>query len=191
VRLFVAINIPDAVRQVINDAAAELRARPYPVKWVAPELLHLTVKFLGEVDPARLDDLGAALLEVGRAAKPFVLPIRGAGVFPTPRNPRVFWVGCEPVPALELIQDDVERRMQGLGFALDRRPFRPHLTIGRVKRQASRSAFRSLDGLLQAVDLEAAPFVDSLELMESRLSPGGPSYQPRIVAPLGANRGVE
>ena len=131
---------------------------------------------------ARRED---ALREVAGSAKPFVLPLEGAGAFPTPRDPRVVWVGCEPVPALELLQHALEGKMQQLGFPLEGRPFRPHLTAGRVKRDAQRSAFRELESDLESVDLSAAPLMESLDLVESKLGPRRPSYHTRIAARLG------
>ena len=184
-RLFVALNFPSEIRDAIAKAVAPLRAAPYPVRWVDPDLIHLTVKFLGDVAPERVPVIEDALREVAGAAKPFVLPLEGAGAFPTPRDPRVVWVGCEPVPALELLQHALEGKMQQLGFPLEGRPFRPHLTAGRVKRDAQRSAFRELESDLESVDLSAVPLMESLDLVESKLGPRGPSYHTRIAARLG------
>lgn len=184
-RLFVALNFPRETREAIGHAVAPLRAAPYPVRWVDADLIHLTVKFLGDVAHDRLPVIESALSEVAGAAKPFVLPLEGAGAFPRPRDPRVVWVGCEPVPALELLQHALEGKMQTLGFPIDGRPFRPHLTVGRVKRDAERSAFRELESDLESVDLSAAPLMESLDLVESTLSPRGPSYRTRVAARLG------
>lgn len=181
-RAFVAINLPADLRQDIWDAAAPLREAASPVRWVAPDALHLTLKFLGAVDDAHAADLAAAIEAAVRGARPFTLPIAGFGAFPSPRRPRVVWVGCEPVPALELLQHHVERTMQPLGFPVEGRPFRPHLTLGRV-RQGDRVP-ADVATLIDGLDYTNETTVASVDLMESHLHRSGARYVVRHRVPL-------
>ncbi|MDH3496395.1 MAG: RNA 2',3'-cyclic phosphodiesterase [Gemmatimonadota bacterium] len=184
-RLFVAINLPDDVRHAIVRAAEPLRQPGLPVKWVEAAGIHLTLKFLGEVDAGREPAVRAALADACAPARRFQLPIAGFGAFPTPARPRVVWVGCEPVPALELLQHGVETAFATLGFPVEGRPFRPHLTLGRAKRDV-RTRVPGLADVLSRLSFTAAVAVESVELMESRLSPAGAQYAVRHRVPLEA-----
>jgi 2'-5' RNA ligase len=184
VRLFIAINFSESVRHTIWEATSALRAGNYPVRWVARDLVHLTLKFLGDVDGEQQRDIEQALSAAVETSRAFVLPVRGAGAFPNPRDPRVIWIGCEPVPTLELIQHAVERNLGEVGFALERRPFRPHVTVGRVKRDARRRAFSGFAAELDTVEVDEAPLVESIDLMQSHLGPKGPKYDRLFAADL-------
>lgn len=184
-RLFVAINLPDDVRQAIFRAAEPLRQLELPVKWVEAAGIHLTLKFLGEVDAGREPGVRAALASACAPARRFPLPIGGFGAFPTPERARVVWVGCEPVPALELLQHGVETACAALGFPVDGRPFRPHLTLGRARRDA-RARMPGLADVVSRLAYTATVGVESVDLMESRLSPAGAQYTVRQRVPLGS-----
>jgi 2'-5' RNA ligase len=185
VRLFVAVNLPDDVRQDIHRAAAPLRDTGLPVKWVEPPGIHLTLKFLGGVEPARLPELEAALERACQGARPFTVALGGFGAFPSPARARVIWVGCEPVPPLELLQHAVEREFAGLDFPVEGRPFRPHLTLGRAGPRA-RGGIRGLEEPLAGLAYDNEIVVRSVELMESTLSRGGARYSVRRSVGLGA-----
>ena len=182
-RLFVAINLPPELRQDIWNAAGPLReAAGSRVRWVPPDALHLTLKFLGTVDQGRVPDLAGAVDAAARGAKPFSLPLDGFGAFPSPRRPQIVWLGCEAVPALELLQHHVERSMQPLGFPVDGRPFRPHLTIGRVRRdeRVPRGLATQIERLRYANETTVA----QVDLMESHLHQSGARYVVRHRVPL-------
>jgi 2'-5' RNA ligase len=178
VRLFIAVNLPDALRRAIHDAAAPLRRLAVPVKWVDPEGLHVTVKFLGAVDAGRVSAIQEALERACRGARAFPLPVGGFGAFPTPRDARVIWVGCEAVPPLELLQHGIEREFAELGFPIEGRPFRPHLTLGRV-RAGARGEMRQLEPMLARLEFAGEMTVRSVDLMESRTGPKGARYEIR------------
>jgi 2'-5' RNA ligase len=146
-RLFLAINLPTDVRETLWEVAAPLRTARYPVRWVAAEAIHLTLKFLGDVDDMREDEIAAGVAAAVVGAKPFPLPVGGFGAFPSAQRPRVVWAGLEPVPSLELLQHRVEQEMERLGFPTEGRPFHPHLTLGRVKRDARPAALAGLAGV--------------------------------------------
>ena len=181
-RLFIALNLPDQVRRALWSTTAPLRDSGLPIKWVGPEGIHLTVKFLGEVPDEREADLRAAL---GRAAagpggaRPLPLAIGGFGVFPDSRRPAVVWVGVGPDPALELLQHRIEQEFAGLGFPKEARAFRPHLTLGRATRRARPQDFLGLERALASLRFEETVQVPSVDLMQSTLQPGGSVYQVR------------
>lgn len=185
-RLFIAVNLPQDVRRALWDAVAPLRERRFPVRWVQPEGLHVTLKFLGEVARERESALRDAIARAVGDMRQFPLGLSGFGAFPTLERPRVVWAGCEPAPPLELVQHALEREMQELGFPLEGRPFRPHITIGRVRRDAKRRALAGFADAVAPLVHEAAVTVTSVDLMESRLSPAGATYTCRQTVDLRA-----
>jgi 2'-5' RNA ligase len=183
-RLFIAINLASEVRRALWDASVRLRDSSYPVKWVDPDGIHLTLKFLGEVEAGRDPDIVTGVKASTEGARRFTLPIGGFGAFPSPARPRVLWAGCEPVAALEILQHRLEQEMQRLGFPLEGRAFHPHLTLGRAQRDARSAAFRGIESTLESLDFSAEALVESLDLMESRLSPQGARYTRRHASEL-------
>jgi 2'-5' RNA ligase len=176
--LFVAINFPDALRQGLWSATEALRAGALPVRWVKPEGMHLTLKFLGEVGDERHAQFAAALERAAASSRAVTVTVGELGAFPDPRRPRVLWAGISPEPALELLQHRVEQEFGPLGFPPEGRPFRPHLTLGRAERGASAAAFGGLEGMLNGVSFEETVTVSSVELMRSTPKRSGAEYQP-------------
>lgn len=176
-RLFVALTPPSDVQQAVWDAFAPLRRRPYPVKWVRPDGIHITLKFLGEVSEDRQAELVGALGEAVQGARVVTLVVQGAGAFPDPKRPRVFWAGVAPDPATELLADRVERVFAPLGFPTEARAFRPHLTLGRAARHARAGDFAGVDQALEALPVEGSAVIDGVDLMKSVLRPDGAVYQ--------------
>jgi len=184
VRLFVALNLPDAVREGLWRAAAPLRNLDLPVTWVRPDGLHLTLKFLGDVPDRREAEMRLALARAaesggGRPPRPITLELHGFGAFPGFERPRVFWAGIEPVPALELLQNRVEREFAPLGFPTEARAFRPHLTLGRAARDRRSADFRRAAAISEALVYDASATVETVDLMQTTLQPGGAVYQVR------------
>lgn len=175
-RLFVAVNFPDAVRERAWRACATLREAGFPVKWVGEDRLHLTLKFLGEVDRGRLPELREALARATAGVAPLELRLGGVGAFPSLRSPRVLWLGVEGPPALGALRDGVEDTMGELGFDRETRDFHPHVTLGRARRGAGRRAFEGLEEVAGRVELDAACRAESVELMESVLRRRGAVY---------------
>jgi 2'-5' RNA ligase len=176
VRLFVAVNLPAAERNAAWRATEPLREGRLPVRWVREDALHITLKFLGEVDDENASAIGSALAEAVREVRPFEVSLGGVGAFPTLHRPRVVWLGVEPHPALELLANDVERVTGTFGFEPEMRPFQPHITLGRAKRDARPAAFRSFPDLARSVDYGALVAVESVDLMKSTLRPDGAVY---------------
>lgn len=183
-RLFVAVNLPEAERRAAHEATAPLRHGDLPVKWVAEASLHLTLKFLGDVEAERADAIAAALDAAVAAARPFDVGLGGLGAFPALARPRIVWLGVERHPALELLANDVERALQPFGFEAELRPFQPHITLGRAKQGAPAAAFAKFEKLIARVSYEGMAPVGSVDLMESLLQPEGAVYQVRHQAQL-------
>lgn len=141
-RLFVAVNLGAQERKRIHRALKALRDTDYPVRWLDPDAFHLTLKFMGSVDPRRLDDLKAVQDRVAASNRPFTLSIGGVGAFPTIRRPRVMWVGVDPSPALRCLKQDLEWGMTECGLERETRAFHPHLTVGRADDKEGAGAFR-------------------------------------------------
>ena len=154
-----------------------MRERGLPVKWVRPDGLHLTLKFLGDVDEVQEPSLRGALGQVAGEARPVTLHVEGFGVFPDFRRPRIVWAGVAPDPALELLQHRVEQVFAPLGFPTEARTFRPHLTLGRAGREARPRDFTGLEGALTALTFAETALVADVDLMESTLQSGGAVYQ--------------
>ncbi len=175
------------MRQELWDALAPLRGarEKLPVKWVRPENIHLSLKFLGEVDDAREPELRAALQQAAgsRSAppppRPLTLQITGFGVFPDYRRPHVLWAGITPEPGLELLQHAVEQAFTPLGFPTEARAFRPHVTLARAARDARPRDLQGLEEVLAALDFDATVTVGEVDLMQSTLQQDGPVYQVR------------
>lgn len=170
------------MRHDIWDALEPLREHKpaLPVKWVPPANIHLSLKFLGEVDQAREPELHDALRRaagMGAGERALVLQVAGCGVFPDYRRPHVLWIGVAPDPALELLQHGVEQAFAPLGFPTEARPFRPHVTVGRAGREARPRAFAGLEEAMAAVTFTTTATVTEVELMQSTLQAGGPVYQ--------------
>jgi len=168
------------VRQGLWDAIGPVRERGLPVKWVRPEGLHLTLKFLGDVEEERGPALRGALALAagdGAEARGVTVHIEGFGVFPDFRRPRIVWAGVTPDPALELLQHRVEQAFAPLGFPTEARPFRPHLTLGRAGRDARPRGFTGLEGALATLAFAETAVIGDLDLMESTLQSGGAVYQ--------------
>ena len=181
-RLFIALTPPPDVQREVWDAFAPLRERPLPVKWVPPENVHLTLKFLGEVATERQTEIVGALASAARGTKTITLVVRGAGAFPNARAPRVVWAGIEPDPAIEILADRVERSYAPLGFPPEGRPFRPHLTLGRAERDARARDWAGGPGvagvaeLLDGLAVDASAVLDGVDLVRSELHRGGSVY---------------
>jgi 2'-5' RNA ligase len=179
VRLFVALNLPEGIRQALWDATVPLRNRGLPVKWVRPDAIHLTLKFLGEVSDASEPELTAALGRAVAGSHPIPLAVGGFGAFPAVDRPRVIWAGLAPDPALELLAHRIEQELAPLGFPPEGRPFQPHVTLGRATRNARPQEFEGLERVLTRLRYDATALVHTVDLMQSVPGPGGSSYQVR------------
>lgn len=174
-RLFLAINLASEVREAIAAAVAPLREAAPDLKWSAAARLHLTLKFLGEQPEAAAAAVGAAMDAVVHQHPAFDMhvgaPEPAVGAFPNFRRPRVVWIGVFHDPRLELLHHDVEVMCHTLGFELDGRPFRPHVTLTRVAGRIDATVLRRLERAAKRVEFSAESAVDSVDLMKSVTGP--------------------
>jgi RNA 2',3'-cyclic 3'-phosphodiesterase len=188
-RVFIAIDIGDAVRRevsrVVSTLTGKLEAAKTPPKvvWVKPDALHVTIKFIGEVEPREVERL-QALLAPPIELEPFELEWRGVGTFPNHKHPRALWLGViNGAAPLAQVEAEVSRRLAGANAVeLDDRAFLPHLTIGRVKMAGAGVDWPKI---LQAVEVKrVASIVDRVTLYRSELSQRGPHYTGLVSARL-------
>lgn len=188
-RVFVAIDVGDAVRREVTRVVSTLTGKleavktPPKVVWVKPAALHVTIKFLGEIEPAAVERL-QELLAPPIPLAPFEIEWRGIGTFPSKKQPRALWLGVVNGAApLAQVEAEVSRRLAGGSVAdLDERPFLAHLTLGRVKMAGAGIDWPKI---LQAVEVKrVTSIVDRVTLYRSELSRGGPHYTGLISAPL-------
>lgn len=176
VRCFVAVNLPAPLRGKIGEFFADLRTGIRGVRWVVPESLHLTLKFLGEVERVRLPGIEEALETSLAGRGPIAVALAGTGVFPPRGRPRVVWLDVTAgTGELTALQKAAEGALEPLGFPREGRSFTPHLTVGRVKnlREAG-PLFSALD---EARERAWGGFTaTSADLMRSELFPTGARY---------------
>lgn len=184
-RLFLAINFPPALRDAMHEAAAPLRVAAPAVGWGRPESLHLTAKFLGECAEDAVEPLSAALAQAVSRHQPVPVVVGGVGAFPNFRRPRVVWMAVNGGGPLELLQHDVELACGKLGFEPEGRPFRPHVTLGRVRERSGEGEVRELARAARTIVFRENALVTSVDLMASRLGRGGSQYTQLASALLG------
>lgn len=178
-RLFVAVNFPDKIKQSLGSIIRQLRLMPVSASWVREENLHITIQFLGNVPEDRVIPIANALGRAVKGINAFRLKLGGIGVFPSVERPRVLWLGLSgDITVLSCLQRQVQKELKLLDFQPEGRRYSPHLTLARI-----RSPFGFEDVLEEAKRLTEADsrlvstiIVDSVELMQSELKPGGPNY---------------
>lgn len=168
-RLFLAINPDPEVRRAVIDATADLRAAAPTLNWMDESRVHLTLKFLGEQEDAVVAPLAEALDRVAQRHRAFTMRISDVGAFPNFRRARVVWMGVDRDTRLELLHHDVELACDAppLGFGVEGRAFRPHLTLARVRERTSEDELRRLSRASKRVEFEGETPVDSIDLMRS------------------------
>lgn len=184
-RLFFAIELHEALRTALDHAIAPLRAAEPSLAWVPRDRLHLTMKFMGEVDDAGAARLAAAASVVAAAHGPFEMILGGVGAFPNFRRARVVWLGVEADPRLELLHHDLELACGAAGFEVEGRPFRPHITLARVRTPLGLDRARPFARVARRVAYAASQEVRALGLIERTIGPGGSRYSRLHTAPLG------
>ncbi|MBW1712728.1 MAG: RNA 2',3'-cyclic phosphodiesterase [Deltaproteobacteria bacterium] len=175
-RLFWALELPQEVKAALAQAQRELKRTGADVRWVRIEAIHLTLKFLGPVPPERVADIVEALRPVAAACPPLSLRPAGAGVFPRPSNPRVVWLGLEgDLEPLKSLAGQIEKALIPLDFPAELQPFKPHLTLGRVK--SGRNKPGLVEGVMSLGQFQGPAFeARELILFRSELKPSGAVY---------------
>ena len=191
-RLFVALDIDPEIRQRIERFEVGVREFAPDVRWISPESMHLTLKFIGEWPPQRLEELKRAVS--GAHGQPTEITFSGTGFFPSPKSARVFWVGIQAGPELAALAAAIDAATSALGIESEQRAFTPHLTLARtgsgrpqrVSSDRSNSSFRRLQEKLAAMPAPAFGTMSPREfyLYESKLSPKGAQYTKLASFPL-------
>lgn len=180
VRSFIAIELPDELKRGIVQLQSRLKAGKQPsVKWVDPYRIHLTLKFLGNIATDRISEIIRAIEASAQGVPPFHLEAKDLGVFPNLRRVQVVWVGISgELARLRQLQQGIESNLAPLGFTPESRPFTPHLTLARLRREASPAEQQSLGELIASTKFdEVYGFsVDAINLMKSQLTREGAIY---------------
>ena len=172
-RLFVAVDLPDAIKAIAAQAKTILESRVSGVRWVEPNNVHLTLKFLGNCPDEQIDQIKNALDEAVAPLSSFACVSGGLGAFPSLRRARVLWLGIEAKPELAELSKAVEGSLEGLGFQAEKRAFSPHITLARLKspRPVDLSVAES------TINTKHGFAVGAVTLFASHLSPKGPTYE--------------
>ena len=174
IRSFIAIELPDKLKQELAQLEAQLKmSQQSGVKWVDPDSIHLTLKFLGNIATDRTGEITRAMEAAAQGIPPFQLKVKDLGVFPNLKRVQVAWVGITgEVNKLSQLQQRVESNLAGIGFAPESRPFVSHLTIARLRNQASPDERHRFGQLIASTKFEAtyAITADAISLMRSRLT---------------------
>ena len=171
-RVFIAIELPEGVRRKLGEIEKKLRPTTSSARWVSPDSIHLTLKFIGEVSEARLQDVDQAL--EGLTWRPFQVAVHGVGFFPGPRSPRVLWAGLT-ASTMEDLAREIDARMERFGFDREKRAFRPHLTLARAR--DARLDAQLVESAKKFEEADCGTFmVDRCFLFQSTLKPTGSVY---------------
>jgi len=180
IRSFIAIELPGELKLALARLHDRLKSGSRaPVKWVDTGSIHLTLKFLGNIDPGTVDKITAVLEEAAHSTHPFNIEVSGLGVFPNVRRVRVVWVGLTgEVEKLGQLQQRIETGLIPLGFAAESRPFTPHLTLGRVRDYVTPDEQQDLGQLVTGTAFEEKyqMSINAVHLMKSQLTREGPIY---------------
>jgi len=185
-RTFIAVEIPSQVQKKIQEAVEPLHKElgSSLIRWVPTQNIHITLKFLGDVSPASVDHLTQILRTEADACPTFDIHIGGLGSFPSLKRPRVLFIGIQAPAELEALYRGIESACARLGY--EKRDFSPHLTIGRVKQDASVTDQQKIRHALEGTTIDSlgTARVNSVHLYKSELKPSGSVYTQIYSAPL-------
>lgn len=176
-RLFIAMELSPEIQNQLSQIQKQLKSSGADVKWVKPENIHLTLKFLGETKTSLVENIEKNLQETAEHFEKFEFQLNELGAFPRIQSPRVIWVNAfEPMGIIAKIVSILEEKLEKLGFAKECREFTPHITIGRVR--SSDARFNLVEKLKQEkINQPQIQKVNKLTLFKSTLTPSGPIYE--------------
>jgi len=176
IRSFIAIELPGSLHKELSEAETILRKSNADVKWVNPENIHITLKFLGNVTPEKIKEIEKLLDEFTKGLAPFSIEAKGLGAFPKLAYPRVIWAGIEDQTGkLKEIAENFDGAISKLGFEKENREFSAHLTLGRVRSPKNKEKLKEIiekTPFLSVVDIK----VDKIVLFKSTLTQSGSIY---------------
>jgi len=189
IRSFLAIELPEEIKERLGEIQSILKPLSSGISWVKPGNIHLTLKFLGNVQIGMIPKINEKIEEVTRQTLPFSLWMEGSGAFPHIKRPNVIWMGIKgDLAQLNLLQRGVEERLEDLGFPREHKDFRPHLTIGRVRNLKKLGDLKI--GIEKFMGERSNPFqVKEVVLFKSQLNPGGAVYTKLETFPFGGENG--
>jgi 2'-5' RNA ligase len=180
IRAFIAIDLSADIQRRLDEVAQNYKTQltNIPIRWVAAKNIHLTLIFLGDVSLSNLDILTDMIQAEISGHRQFDISVGGSGTFPSIRQPRIIWIGVEAPPELTAIQNGIEAITGRLGYVRDERPFSPHLTLGRVARNATSQDIKAISKALETnkVGFLGATCVEKVHLYRSDLQPTGAVY---------------
>ena len=180
IRSFIAIELPQNVKNGLAKLLSELGKTRHPfVKWVNPESIHLTLKFLGNIPFKQVAEINSQGGDADRRELAFLLEVSELGAFPNPKRPRVLWVSIKgEIDTLLSLQQNIDSALAPLGFAEEKRPFTPHLTLARLRERASPADREIFAELVMSTKFESSYPIDveTISLMRSQLTPEGAIY---------------
>ncbi len=174
-RCFIAIELPEAVKSALSGIEEELKKTKADVRWVKPDNIHLTLKFLGSIEDEKTERIIKTMETICSSHNLFTLEIKGMGAFPSLKSPRVVWVGIEGNDTLRSLQEEIDKGMESIGFERENRAFTAHLTLGRFRSSSGKEELLKMTKLHEK-DAFGLINVHSLSLMRSDLHPEGARY---------------
>ena len=189
-RAFIAVELPDVALDDLRRAISLIReAGIHNLRVVRPEGIHLTLKFLGDIESSQVEPVSEAMTRATNDVQPFQLHLGETGAFPNIRRPRVLWAGVDgEMESLSNLQQSIEKALEGRGVERERRSFNPHLTLGRIRGGASEEEGQKVAQTLSIIHLDESLTipVDSISLMRTTMTPDGAVYDRLASAALGA-----
>jgi len=187
-RIFIAIEIPQNIRVKITEITDYLQSKTSPtaVKWSEYENLHLTIKFIGETKQEKIEEITKVLSQSLAHQAPFSLEIGGLGMYPNNTNPRVIWLGVTGGEPLIAMHNILDQNLARLGIQREGRPFSPHLTIARLRRNTDAASSKTIGRTLSQFRVDSLGLfnIDRVQLFQSVLTPSGPIYTTLFSVPL-------
>ena len=188
IRTFIALELPDQIIDSISRIQERLQPYGFKVRWVRPQNIHLTLKFLGNIQKVQTEKISQAIFESAHGFAPISIAAKGIGAFPSIKRPRVIWVGLAgQINQLQQLQKTLDEKLAANGFPKEKRKFKGHLTLGRVKNKIDPK--RLLEAVKEFAGFESEPFVtDTVALFKSELRPTGAVYTKLMETPLRESR---
>jgi len=187
-RTFIAIDFPKEILEKISRIITFLQSQTTEkaLKWVETDIMHLTLKFIGEISEDAVRDVQTIMRHTLQGQNAFEVSIEGLGMYPNPKNPRVVWLGISAEKALFDIQKNLDLALQKINIPSEKRGFSPHLTIARLRKSTDVKTIRLIGETLSQfkVDSLGTVLIKEIRLYQSQLTPTGPIYTPLLKIPL-------
>jgi RNA 2',3'-cyclic 3'-phosphodiesterase len=183
IRTFICIELPDSIKTKLGEIQTEMKTLGSNVRWTRTDGIHLTLKFLGNVEKQNINQIVEQIAEASRVHSPVEIEVKESGAFPDFKKPRVFWIGVhDPSGALARLQMTIDTKLEKIGFEKENRRFSPHLTIGRVK---SHDGLNATSRALEEMSIEPMAFLaNQVVVMQSHLQLKGAVYTPLHIIKL-------